>query len=138
MANRRGTGVAAVGVAAAAAFLLFGRGGGFGGGWGLLPSNSSSAVPAQESTQVEEQVKEQVEEQETDAVEQDSVLTIRVRENQIFFEEEPVTPEELEDQLLRAYAEGMEVELVDDGAIKADYDAAVSILDKLNIPYSIR
>ncbi len=137
MANRRGTGVAAVGVAAAAAFLLFGRGGGLGGGWGLLPNNSSSTVPAQESTQVEEQVKDQ-EEQETDAVEQDSVLTIRVRENQIFFEEEPVTPEELEDQLLRAYAEGMEVELVDDGAIKADYDAAVSILDKLNISYSIR
>ena len=44
----------------------------------------------------------------------------------------------LEEALLRAYGEGKTVELVDNGAIKADYDSAAAILDKLNIPYAIR
>ena len=66
------------------------------------------------------------------------MLTVSVQESQIVFEGRAVTPEELEEALLRAYGEGKTVELVDNGAIKADYDSAAAILDKLNIPYTVR
>ena len=143
MANK-GTGVAVVGVAAVAFFLL-GRNTGSGGGWGFLPGNGNSILPNSEQSQVEEvvgsnqtQAVETVEAEEPAAAEDDGVLTVSVQESQIIFEGRAVTPEELEEALLRAYGEGKTVELVDNGAIKADYDSAAAILDKLNIPYAVR
>ena len=45
---------------------------------------------------------------------------------------------ELEEALLRAYSTEKQVELVDDSAIKADYDTAAAILERLEIPYEAR
>lgn len=112
--------------AAAAALLLLAGNGVRNGGWGLLPEKEQT-----EAVQVAEA-------EEPVAQEDDGVLTVSVQESQIIFEGRAVTPEELEEALLRAYGEGKTVELVDNGAIKADYDSAAAILDKLNIPYAVR
>ena len=122
-------------VAAAAAVLLLAGSGVRTGGWGLLPGEGDSVLPEKEQTQAVEAVETQ-EEAETPA--EDNILTVAVHENQISFEGEAVTPEELEDALLRAYSEDKEVELVNDNAIKADYDTAAAILDRLNIPYTVK
>ena len=119
--------------AAAAALLLLAGSGVRSGGWGLLPGEGNSLLPEKEQTQVTETV-----EAEAPEAADDGVLTVSVHESQISFEGKAVTPEELEEALLRAYSEGVHVELVDDGAIKADYDAAAAILDKLEIPYAVR
>lgn len=120
--------------AAAAALLLLAGNGVRNGGWGLLPGEGNSLLPEKEQTQAVETV----EAEEPASAEDDGVLTVSVHESQISFEGENVTPEELEEALLRVYGEGKRVELVDDGAIKADYDSAAAILDKLNIPYAVR
>lgn len=118
--------------AAAAALLLLAGSGVRSGGWGLLPGDGESILPQKEQSQTVEAAEA------PEAAEDDGVLTVSVRENQISFEGQPVTPAELEEALLRAYSEGKEVELVDDGAIKADYDTAAAVLDKLGIPYALR
>ncbi len=120
--------------AAAAALLLLAGNGVRNGGWGLLPGEGNSLLPEKEQTEAVQVV----EAEEPAAAEDDGVLTVSVQESQIFFEGQAVTPEELEEALLRAYGEGKTVELVDNGAIKADYDSAAAILDKLNIPYAVR
>ena len=129
-------------IAAAAAAVLLLAGGGLTGGWGLLPGDGSSPQPDQTQTQAEQTVTASPaasgSAETNEAAEPDTLLTVRVHESQILFEDAPVTPKELEEQLLRAYSEGKEVELVNDGAIKADYDAAAAILDKLEIPYAVR
>ena len=132
--KRSKTGRRVTTAAAAAALLLLAGNGVRSGGWGLLPGDGSSLPPEKEQTQAVETV----EAEEPAAAEDDGVLTVSVHESQITFEGENVTPEELEEALLRAYIEGMDVVLVDDGAIKADYDAAAAILDKLEIPYAVR
>ncbi len=132
--KRSKTGRRVTTAAAAAALLLLAGNGVRSGGWGLLPGDGSSLLPEKEQTQAVETV----EAEEPAAAEDDGVLTVSVHESQITFEGENVTPEELEEALLRAYSEGMDVVLVDDGAIKADYDAAAAILDKLEIPYAVR
>ena len=120
--------------AAAAALLLLAGNGVRNGGWGLLPGEGNSLLPEKEQTEAVQVV----EAEEPAAAEDDGVLTVSVQESQIVFEGRAVTPEELEEALLRAYVEGKTVELVDNGAIKADYDSAAAILDKLNIPYAVR
>ncbi len=116
--------------AAAAALLLLLAGGGYAsGGFGLLPNDGDSLKPQTEQVETAAPAETPVQ------TEDDGVLTVRVQEHQIFFEGEPVTPEELEEALLRGYEEGMRVELIDDGAIKAEYDAAAAVLARLNIPY---
>lgn len=132
--KRSKTGRRVTTAAAAAALLLLAGNGVRSGGWGLLPGDGSSLLPEKEQTQAVESV----EAEEPAAAEDDGVLTVSVHESQISFEGENVTPEELEEALLRTYSEGMDVVLVDDGAIKADYDAAAAILDKLEIPYAVR
>lgn len=113
--------------AAAAVLLLAGRGLGS-GGWGLLPGDGDSLQPSSEQVQSVEKTGEQ-------QAEDDGVLTVRVHENTIFLEDAEVTAEELEEKLLSLWHMNDPVELVDDGAIKADYDAAAAVLERLNIPY---
>ncbi len=117
--------------AAAALLLLAGRGLGS-GGWGLLPGDGTSLLPNAEEREVVEAKTETVEEP---AAAEDGVLTVRVQEHTIYLEDEALSPEALEERLLSLWHEGDAVELIDDGAIKADYDAAAAVLDRLQIPY---
>lgn len=125
----RGTRAAAAGVI----LLLLAGTGVRTGGFGLLPEQGTSLLP--ESGQVETAAPVPTDAPEAVA-EDDGVLTVRVSENVIYFEDEPVSAGQLEEALLRAYAEGAQVELVNDRAIKADYDEAVAVLERLGIPYT--
>ena len=114
----------------AAVLLLLLAGGGYSTrGFGLLPGDGDSVLPQAEQTVVAEQA-------ETEAAAESNELIIRVHESEIRFQGEAVTAEQLEEALLHSYGEGKTVRLIDDGAIKADYDTAVAVLEKLNIPYT--
>ena len=123
-------------VAAAAAVLLLAGGGMRSNGFGLLPNEGDSVLPEEGTTTVQEVVDRRDPQPETEA--DDYVLTVTVREDKLFFEGEEVSSEELEEALLRAYSTEKQVELVDDSAIKADYDTAAAILERLEIPYEAR
>ena len=87
---------------------------------------------AQETVEtVQEKVEEAVSPQD------DGVLTVTVREDKLLYEGEEVTLAQLEENLLRDYkGDDTTVELKDDHAIKAAYDEAAALLQKLNIPFS--
>ncbi len=87
---------------------------------------------AQETVEtVQEKVEEAVSPQD------DGVLTVTVREDKLLYEGEGVTLAQLEENLLRDYkGDDTTVELKDDHAIKAAYDEATALLQKLNIPFS--
>lgn len=131
--NKKSKGGATTVGAAALILLLAGGGYGIGRGQGMLPEEGDSLKPETEIVEVVEQ-----EQKVEDVVEDDGVLTVRVAESQIYFEDEAVTAAELEEALLSAYTEGAAVELVDDMAIKAEYDEAAAVLDKLGIEYSVK
>ncbi len=135
MAEQKKKGKGAAGTAGIAALILLLAGGGYGvgRGQGLLPNEGDSMKPETEQVEVVEQ-----EQQEPEEIADDGILTVRVNENQIYFEDEAVTAAELEEALLREYTDGSAVELVDDSAIKAGYDEAAAVLDKLGIEYSGR
>ena len=123
-------------VAAAAAVLLLAGGGMRSNGFGLLPEKGDSVLPEEGTTTVQEVVDRRDPQPETEA--DDYVLTVTVREDKLLFQGEEVSPEELEEALLRSYSTEKQVELVDDGAIKASYDTAAAILERLEIPYELR
>ena len=125
-------------VAAAAAVLLLAGGGMRSNGFGLLPNEGDSVLPEEGTTTLQEAVDRRDAQPEAEAEAEDYVLTVTVREDKLFFEGEEVSPEELEEALLRAYSTEKQVELVDDSAIKADYDTAAAILERLEIPYEAR
>ena len=129
--NKKGKGGTTVG-AAALILLLAGGGFGVGRGQGLLPNDGNSLRPETEQVQAVEQ-EQPVEE----AVQDDGVLTVRVAENSIYFEDIEMDAAGLEEALLSAYTDGAKVELLDDNAIKARYDEAAAVLDKLGIEYSV-
>ena len=118
---------AGVGAAALLALLLgnrFGIGLGGDGGSGLLPAQDNAPAPAE--TKTEEQVEQA----------DDGVLSITVREDGLLYEGKSVSIEELEAALLSDYKEGVSVELVDDHAVKASYDEACALLQRLAIDYT--
>jgi hypothetical protein len=123
-------------VAAAAAVLLLAGGGMRSNGFGLLPNEGDSVLPEEGTTTVQEVVDRRDVQPEAEA--EDYVLTVTVREDKLLFQGEEVSPEELEEALLRSYSTEKQVELVDDGAIKASYDTAAAILERLEIPYELR
>ena len=123
-------------IAAAAAALLLAGGGMRSNGFGLLPNEGDSVLPEEGTTTVQEVVDRRDPQPEAQA--EDYVLTVTVREDKLLFEGEEVSPEELEEALLRGYSTEKQVELVDDGAIKASYDTAAAILERLEIPYELR
>ena len=123
-------------IAAAAAVLLLAGGGMRSNGFGLLPEKGDSVLPEEGTTTVQEVVDRRDPQPETEA--DDYVLTVTVREDKLLFQGEEVSPEELEEALLRSYSTEKQVELVDDGAIKASYDTAAAILERLEIPYELR
>ena len=120
-------------LAAAAAVLLLAGGGMRSNGFGLLPNEGDSVLPEEESVQSQQVI----DRRDAEAVD-DYVLTVTVREDTLFFEGEEVSPEELEEALLRSYSTEHQVELVDEGGIKATYDTAEAILARLEIPYEAR
>ena len=101
---------------------------------GLLPGDGNSLLPSTQQSQPAEVKSEQPEEI-LNVSEDDGVLTIRVHEHAITLEDAELSAEELEQKLLSLWHEGDPVELVDDGAIKADYDAVVAVLERLKIPF---
>lgn len=119
--------------AAAAVLLLAGRGLGS-GGWGLLPGDGNSLLPGTQQSQTVETKSEQPEEI-LNVTEDDGVLTVRVHEHTITLEDAELSAEQLEEKLKSLWHAGDPVELVDDGAIKADYDAVVAVLERLEIPF---
>ena len=67
----------------------------------------------------------------------DSVLTISVKEDKLLYEGREVTLSQLEERLLQEYKAGSTaVELKDDHAIKAAYDEVKALLQKLSIPFT--
>jgi len=133
MAEQKKKGKGAAGTAGIAALILLLAGGGYGvgRGQGMLPEEGDSLKPETEQLEL-------VEQESAQEPADDGILTVRVSENQIYFEDEPMTAAELEEALLREYTEGTPVELVDDSAIKAGYDEAAAVLDKLGIEYGGR
>jgi len=133
MAEQKKKGKGAAGTAGIAALILLLAGGGYGvgRGQGMLPGEGDSLKPETEQLEL-------VEQESAQEPADDGILTVRVSENQIYFEDEPMTAAELEEALLREYTEGTPVELVDDSAIKAGYDEAAAVLDKLGIEYGGR
>lgn len=97
---------------------------------------SENAEKAQEkAAEAVETVQEKVEE--AVSPQDDGVLTVTVREDKLLYEGEEVTLAQLEENLLRDYkGDDTTVELKDDHAIKAAYDEATALLQKLNIPFS--
>ena len=66
----------------------------------------------------------------------DGVLTVTVREDKLLYEGREVTLSQLEEAILKDYkAETSTVELRDDHAIKAAYDEARALLQRLSIPF---
>lgn len=157
MADNRRTGTAVgAGALTAAVLFLLGKGGiGLGGGDGSglqqgdgdakEPVEITEQAPEAEKTPVEELIEEPVEEPEELPTEgageaekaDDGILTVRVHEKEFYLDDEPMSPEALEEALLAAYTEEQTVILQDDSAIKATYDEAMRILEKLSIPYSL-
>ena len=121
-------------IAAAAAVLLLAGGGMRSNGFGLLPGEGDTVLPEEEPAAVQEVIDRRDAQPEAE----DYVLTVTVREDKLLFEGEEVSPEELEEALLRSYSTEKQVELVDEGAIKASYDTAAAILERLEIPYEVR
>ena len=82
-----------------------------------------------------ETVQEKVEE--AVASRDDGVLIVTVNEDKLLYEGQEVTLAQLEESLLKDYkAETTTVELKDDHAIKAAYDEAKALLEKLSIPFT--
>lgn len=67
----------------------------------------------------------------------DGVLTVTVRQDKLLYEGRETTLMQLEEDILRDYKAGTSaVELIDDHAIKAAYDEAKALLEKLSIPFT--
>ena len=138
-----------VGLAAVLLALLLGGGryglgiGRGGGGEGVLPENGNSTQS--ETVQTAQQEAQPTEVQETPAQEEpavpaeeipedDGVLSVVVKEDKLFYEDEEIDLAVLEQALLRDYVKDKTtVTLTDDHAIKAAYDEVASLLDRLGI-----
>lgn len=114
-------------------------------GGGLLTGEALETAK-ETVTETAEQVQEKAEEtvetiqekvEEAIAPQDDGVLTVTVKEDKLLYEGAEVTLAQLEESLLKDYrGDATAVELRDDHAIKAAYDEAAALLQKLNIPFS--
>ena len=114
-------------------------------GGGLLTGEALETTK-ETVTETAEQVQEKAEEtvetiqekvEEAIAPQDDGVLTVTVKEDKLLYEGSEVTLAQLEESLLKDYkGDATAVELKDDHAIKAAYDEAAALLQKLNIPFS--
>ena len=114
-------------------------------GGGLLTGQALETAQekaAETVEQVQEKAQEAVETvqekvQEVAAPQDDGVLTVTVKEDKLLYEGAEVTLAQLEENLLKDYrGDATAVELRDDHAIKAAYDEAAALLQKLNIPFT--
>ena len=136
--KKKGGGGAAVGIVALLALL--GGGGYFGLGvgnpnGGLLPVNQTTQAP---QPAVTTEAPKEVTTEAPESTTEDSVLSIIVKESGILYEGRSVTLTELEKALLSDFANGKEVQLSDDHAKKADYDAVETLLKQLTIPFTVK
>ena len=129
-------------VAGAALLLaLLGGGGYFGLGignesGGLIPvgvpeTTVEQAASSAEQTQAVTETPVETTPEET----KEQVITIRVKESDILYQEQKVSLEELEEALAKDYKEGMKIELIDDHAILDVIDNVKSVLEKLHLSF---
>lgn len=114
-------------------------------GGGLLTGEALETAK-ETVTETAEQVQEKAEEtvetiqekvEQVAASQDDGVLTVTVKEDKLLYEGSEVTLAQLEESLLKDYrGDATAVELRDDHAIKAAYDEAAALLQKLNIPFT--
>lgn len=131
--KKKGKGGAVVAGAAALLLLLGGGRYALGGGDGLLPFGGSGSA-GQNSAPPTVQQEQPVQGNEAQS---DGTLTIVVSQDTITVNGETTSADDLEGVLGTTYAEGVTVELKDDQAIKATYDEVVSVLERLDIPYTV-
>ncbi len=114
------------------------EGGGLLTGEALQNATETMAENAQAAKETAVETAEKVTEAVTEAVtKDDGVLTVTVKEDKLLYEGKEVTLAQLEENLLKDYKAGTStVELKDDHAIKAAYDEAAALLQKLSIPYT--
>ncbi len=133
--QRRHTGAKVTAAAAVVIALLaggrYGLGIGRGEGGALLPNQQGPQAAPQE-TAVQETAAPTEE-----AAADESVLAVTVRESELLYNGASVSLAELEAALLADYKDGKTVTLTDDHAIKASFDEAAALLDRLSIPYTV-
>ena len=114
------------------------EGGGLLTGQALETATETVTETAQKAEEKAAEVVETVQEKVEEVVspQDDGVLTVTVREDKLLYEGQEVTLVQLEEALLRDYSDGVKVSLTDDHAIKAAYDEAKALLQKLNIPFT--
>lgn len=115
------------------------EGGGLLTGQALETAQEKAAETVEQVQEKAQETVETVQEKVEEAVspQDDGVLTVTVREDKLLYEGEEVTLAQLEENLIRDYkGDDTTVELKDDHAIKAAYDEATALLQKLNIPFS--
>ncbi len=131
----RGAGLA---LAAALAVLLFG-GAGFGIGRGIagFSARSASAATARDDVPAQSAKAQESAAEDGDNAAGETRLTVRVKDESIYYMGVSVTPQQLREKLLADFDadSGERIALEDDGAIKAAYDEACGVLDELGIPY---
>ena len=134
---------ATIGGAAALLLLLggmFGLGKGFGLGPGasVLPNESSGDASKAEQAVVETAAPEteQITAAPTAEAEAEQPIVISVQESRILIDGKEITLDSLEETLKSAVTDGRPVRLDDDHAIKAAYDTVVTVLQKLDIPFT--
>ena len=129
--NHTGSKVAAGAIIAAALFAggRFGFGIGTESGTGFFNQNSDTGEDA-----ADEKTEEAVE---TVAENEDGVIAITVKEDGIEYNGASVTLGELEAAVLKDFKDDVEIRLTDDHAIKSTYEEVTSLLDKLEIPYTV-
>lgn len=119
-------------------WLGFGKGFGLGQGTSVLPNESAGEAPKAEQAVVETvaETEAPAAEPSLEAESEEQPIVISVKESKILIDGKEVTLDSLEETLKSVVTDGRKVRLDDDHAIKAAYDTVVSILQKLDIPFT--
>ena len=120
-------------------YMGFGQGLGLGAGNTILPNESATKSDASTQAVVtsapEPVVTEVPATQEPEAEPENNTIVISVSESKVLIDGEEVDLASIESALKGVVTDGKQVQLKDDHAIKATYDAVVSALQKLDIPF---
>lgn len=115
-----------------------GKGMGLGPAAGLYVNENTGEAPKAEQAIVETVAPEPVQETAVPTAEPEEVqpIIISVHESKILIDGKEITLDTLEETLKDVVTDGRPVRLEDDHGIKAAYDTVVTILQKLDIPFT--